>query len=507
MSFVRSWARILFFAPLALLTFSCPAFAAGSYAQSFDSSPPGWVMAEDTWSATSGYYANTNTQPFRAIAFFGDRRWTTDFTYSLRMFSDLRGTGNHKVGVVFNYVDELNYYEVAIDMRGDIQDNVRLNRMSGGQLTELETGRSTIPVIDEWFDVAIVRTGDNNVRVRIGNQDVLDYALPASPPTGYIGVLSQFNWGRFDDVKVTPVVFRTGFNTGVNITQPSPTCSQKHQRTLTGTEDGTGTVWPPAFWGAPTVVLMNTILDCNLTFSDYLDVRFKTVTSHNGESTRVLSNTVKNVTLQPDGQMGRLGLSYTVGAEGDVPYRFYVRRYLKYSSNLSALGDGTWFVQHEFKNTSCDPARRLILYWGKREGEPYYRLRMDHANSMECGITDPARVVAPDFPEQYCYPTRPGATCPEFITGQWFYDEYFVQYSIGGSSQDRVAYAINGQVIFDYPDREECPGCTVRSAKARGIKLTPGYLNIPNVEVQVDDLEIYHDAPCRTFPCGAPSRY
>jgi hypothetical protein len=61
---------------------------------------------QDTWSATNAYYANATTQPFRAIAYFSDRRWATGFTYSLRMYSDLQGTGNHKVGMVFNYVDE-----------------------------------------------------------------------------------------------------------------------------------------------------------------------------------------------------------------------------------------------------------------------------------------------------------------------------------------------------------------------------------------------------------------
>jgi hypothetical protein len=214
----------------------------------------------------------------------------------------------------------------------------------------------------------------------------------------------------------------------------------------------------------------------------------------------VLSNTVKNVTPQPDGQMGRLGLSYTVGAEGDVPNRFYIRRHLKYSSALANPGNGKWFVQQEFKNTSCDPARRLSLQWQTNSaGEPFYRLRMDHANSMDCGIENPASLPAPDFTEMNCYPTR-GENCPAFITGQWFYDEYLVQYSAGGTAQDRVAYAVNGRVIFDYR-------APVRTAPPRGIKLTPGYMNIANVEVQADDLEIYHDAPCRTFPCGAPSHY
>ena len=368
MSYTRSRTRISFFAPLLILAFCYPAYSAGSYAQSFDSDPPAaWVEAVDTWSATNGYYANATTQPFRAIAYFGERRWTTDFTYSLRMYSDLRGTGNHKVGVVFNYVDELNYYEIAINMLGDVE----LNQVNGGVRTALDTGHSSVPAIDTWFDVAVVRSGSNNVRVRIGNEDVLDYDQLSSPPTGYLGVLSQYNWGRFDDVKVTPVVFRAGFGTGANVTQP--TCvGTKWQLNLTGTESGTGTVWPPTFWGTPSVVMMNTILDCNRTpFTDYLVASIKSVTGQNGQSTRVLSNTVKNVTPQPDGNIGRLGLSYTVGTEGDVPYRFYVRRYLKYSSNLANPGNGMWFVQHEFKNTSCDPARRLSLNWQTNSaGEP-----------------------------------------------------------------------------------------------------------------------------------------
>jgi len=496
MSSVRSWTRISFFVPLVILSFSNPAYAAGSYAQSFDSDPPpDWVEAVDTWSATNGYYVNATTQPFRAIAYFGDRRWTTDFTYSLRMYSDLAGTGNHKVGVVFNYVDELNYFEVAINMLGDVE----LNQVSGGVRAPLQTGHSAIPAIDTWFDVAVVRSGNNKVRVRIGNEDVLSYGQLSSPPAGYVGVLSQYNWGRFDDVKVTPVVFRAGFGAGASVTQP--TCvGQKYQLSFTGTESATGTVWPPTFWGEPSVVLMNTILGCDKTpFSDYLDARTKSVTFLDGLSTMVLSNTVKNVTPQADGNIGRLGLSYTPGVEGDVPYRFYVRRYLKYSSNLANPGADKWFVQQEFKNTSCSPPRRLSLTWQTNSAaEPFYRLRMDQNNSMDCGIESPSLPV-PEFPDQTCYPTR-GENCPAFITGQWFYDEYFVEYSIGGTSEDRVAYAINGQVIFDY----QAP---VRSAKARGIKLTPGYLNIPNVEVQADDLEIYHDAPCRTFPCGAPSHY
>src|SRR5678809_505358 len=123
----RSWAS--FSILLVILSLPYSAHAAGSYLETFDSDPPAnWVAAEDTWSATSGYYTNATTAPFRAIAYFSDRRWATDFTYSLRMYSDLGTTTSHKVGVVFNFVDEMNYFEVSIDMLG----NVELSQVSGG---------------------------------------------------------------------------------------------------------------------------------------------------------------------------------------------------------------------------------------------------------------------------------------------------------------------------------------------------------------------------------------
>ena len=511
MSYVRSWASFSFL--LVILSFSHSAHAAGSYAESFDSNPPlNWVAAEDTWNATSGYYVNTNTAPFRAIAYFGDRRWATDFTYSLRMYSDLGTTSSsHKVGVVFNFVDEMNYFEVSIDMLG----NVELSQVSGGVRPSqpLETGHSAIPVKDVWFDVAIVRTGTNKVKVRIGNEDVLAYDQLPSAPQGYIGVLSQFNWGRFDDVKVTPVVFRAGFGTGVSVTTPqcvgpagAPPAEKTYQLNLTGTESATGTVWPAAFWGPPSAVLMNTILQCDKSFADYLEVLIKPDTAPllNGSSNKVLSNTVKDVTTQANGNKPRLGLGYGPADVSGVPNRFYVRRYLRYSSELASPGTGKWFVQQEFKSSSCDVPRRLSLQWLTTTDPdgggvlPYYRLRMDQENN--CDVPNSFDPV-PDFPDQVCYPTK-GGNCPDFraLTGQWFYDEYFVKYSTGGSSTDRVAYAINGQVIFDRTG-------PVKTATPRGIKLTPGYLNIPNVEVRADDLEIYHDFPCRTFPCGAPSHY
>lgn len=312
-------------------------------------------------------------------------------------------------------------------------------------------------------------------------------------------------------MKVTPPVFRSGFESGVNVTpnpvttnacvgpDSAPLAEKKYQVNLTGTESATGTVWPPSFWGPPNVVLMNTSLLCANTFSEWLDVKTRFV-SLNGQTTRILSSTVINASKQTDGNIARLGLGYSPQDVSNIPGRFYVRRYLRYSEALENPGASKWFVQHEFKNTSCDIPRRLTLYLMTNAASvPFYRLRMDQENN--CGVPNSTAPV-PEFPDLECYPRQSGAPCPDFtvMAGSWFYDEYFVQYSTGGSSTDRVAYAINGQVIFDYQG-------PLATAKPKGIKLTPGYLNISNVEVHADDLEVYHDFPCRTFPCGAPSHY
>ena len=103
---------------------------------------------------------------------------------SLRMYSDLGTTTSHKVGVVFNLVDEMKLLR-SLDRHARER---RAQPVSGGVRPSqpLATGHSAIPVKDVWFDVAIVRTGTNKVRVRIGNEEVLAYDQLPSAPQGYI---------------------------------------------------------------------------------------------------------------------------------------------------------------------------------------------------------------------------------------------------------------------------------------------------------------------------------
>lgn len=478
-------------------------FAASNYSQNFTSGAPSWAAASGTsgtWSASSGYYSNVfeSTNPAMVAVYTGDT-WATGFTYSLKMFSDYNGTGN-RVGAVFNYVDVSNYYAVQINMSGQVY----LYQVSGGTFSLLSQGQvstTAVPGNDQWFTVTITRSG-NSVTIGVGGETAISNLPLPSSPQGRIGFITRYNHGRYDDVNValaeTPPLFRSGFESGVTLT--SPECigpagdpsAQVYFQNLTGQDNPLG-AWPPTFYTTPSPSrIFNTGLSCNNAFATYMDHTLKNVTGPTGTTTRVLSNTIKDVEA-PDGDIPRLGVSYAWADTYTPSNTYYIRRYLKYPSNLlTSMGTHDWFVQHEYKTRDCTGTpRRLILYWHSNGSSvPYYRLMMDQATN--CGIPNEFTPIW----EMTCYPSL-GQNCPAFPVGQWFYDEFFVRYSASGSSQDRVAYAINGQIVFD---RQQPMPSNVH----RGIKMTPGYLNIPNMEVQVDDVEVHAAPPCGTFPCGPP---
>lgn len=498
-----------------------------SYTQDFSSNSTGWTANAGTWQRVSGHYENSASDAplFRSISYYTGAQWATDYSYKASLNADYSGTnGANKIGMVFNLQDLNNYYEVLIDMLG----NVLLNSVVGGTRTTLASEQvnvpGSVPGIDQWFDVTVTRSG-TSVSVTVGSElAISNVTLPTLPP-GHIGVFTHFNHGRFDNIQVTgnstpslAPIFKTGFETGVSVTVPQPVGDQ-WRVTLTGTENVTGTSFPPAFWGQMTGYMMQPLLPSNQDFDDYLAVSIKTTTagtaSPTGSPTRVLSNTVKDLTkfTWPGGDnVARLGLNYAPADNDEtnpqIPHKYYMRRYLKVGSNLTTNPKNHGFlVMQEFKNLSCSQPRRLTLYWNTNgSGQLYYRWRVDYAGGC------PQKVLPPEANgnqftarvQQDCIPGQLGPTnrtCPAVPLGQWFYDEYFAQYSDDGTSEDRLQYAINGQVIFDYRG-------PLDTRKPRGIKLTPGYLDIaPNVEFQVDDLEVYSDVPCDSFPCGAPQHY
>jgi hypothetical protein len=156
------------------------------------------------------------------------------------------------------------------------------------------------------------------------------------------------------------------------------------------------------------------------------------------------------------------------------------------------MGPNSWFTQHEYK-TGCSASRpgRLLINWEKNAGVAKYHLTRDNNNN--CGVTN---VSVP-----LVTLTAGSGTVPAMPQGTWFYDEVYMSYPTSGATPGVVKYAINGQTVFDYATS----GSDVLPSLPNRVKLTPGYLNAENVEIQVDDLEVLAEMPCASFPCGAPT--
>jgi hypothetical protein len=468
---------------------------AATYSENFDDNQAqNWSTVNNTFTAVDGYYRNNEGGFETILSVYDGATWNTDFTYNASLYTVHGATGN-RVGVVFNYQDSSNFYELLFNATGD----VFLNKVIGGTRTLVQGDTFPAPGNGTWFDVEVVRSG-SNTSVTANGQHVLTVAQ-TELGAGKIGVACRFNTCRYDDVSVTgggslppapAALFRSGFESGVNLV--GPTCnSGAWFMDMGGTDSATGHTWMPTMWGPPATTAFNTAIACTATFTDYLVLQLKNVTGPTGTTTRVLSDHLQSLEQTRPSGIPRGGISYHPESEqSTMPNRVYIRRWLKFSSNLATgWGNHDWFVQHEYKGQDCELPRRLLVYW-RTDGNavPFYSLTLDSANN--CGAPNEFTPIW----EERCYPTQ-GGNCPAFPTGQWFYDEYFVQHSASGTAQDRVAYAINGQVIFD----RQAP---VVTPTPRFHKLTPGYLNIPNIEIQTDDLEVHADIPCAEFPCGPP---
>jgi hypothetical protein len=505
------------------LTLITPAFAAGSYTQDFSAPPSSWVVFDDSASVTEsfvasgGYYTNTMgggaSAPFRSVAYYNGTTWDTNYTYTVKLNSDYESSGN-RVGVVFNLQDSGNYYEMSVQMRTYdtstprqivAQGGAALFKVTAGTHTPIATFDATgvpWPENDTFFPVEVVRIGTTT---RISVNGVLAFNTTAL--TGYgagrVGFFAQYNTGRFDDVQVVDAVplFKSGFETGVTNTGPTcigPSGTATQFEDLSG-KDITGYHWKDdlSFWGAAQSQVFNTAVSCSLNYVDYVDIRVEAATGPTGASSLVLKNTVNkwhNPTLAEEPRAGALYVF-----NGTPASAYYIRRYLKYPSNLlTAMGNGSWFVQHEYK-TGCSVALpgRFMILWRQNIPDgvnkvPFYEAARDLNNNCS-NITGPVW-----SPPVQCMPSS--GNCPAMPLGQWFYDEMYVSYPTSGTG-GVVKYAVNGQPVFDIA----VAAADALPSLPNRVKLTPGYMNTNGMEIQVDDLEMWSAPPCAQFPCGAPA--
>src|SRR3569833_630655 len=177
---VRSFATAI--VAIAIL-FSDPAAAAGSYSQNFDAiptngTPPSWANVHDTFAVANAVYNSQSTanQPERAIAVYTGATWSTNYTYSARLNSDYESDGN-RVGIIFSYTDESNFYDLSISMRKnapgtsqadiDASGHATLNRWVGGVKQVIAdfhpASGAAWPTRETFFTATVIRSGSSTV--------------------------------------------------------------------------------------------------------------------------------------------------------------------------------------------------------------------------------------------------------------------------------------------------------------------------------------------------------
>jgi hypothetical protein len=530
-----SMAALVLFTGLSAL----PAVAAGNYVQNFTTLPSNWSNVNDRFALGTGSYAGayvtqaTTNQPPRAIAVYDGTTWGTNFTYSAKLNSDSEGGnavvgGGNRVGITFNYVDSQNYYELSVSMRKTATSDpdsgkATVARWVGGQQSFVGTeyhpaASAPWPTRDTFFTVQVQRIGIRTI-LSVDGTVVYDGNDLTSTTPGRIGFFAQFNNGRFDDVSVTDntptsYLFRSGFNSSVVATTPvcvNGTPTSSWFMTLSGA-DASGYAWPPTFWGGANTYVFNTAAPCTSSdppsaMNSYVQIGIKDAPGPTGATSRVLWNNVMQWhTPGTTGLEPRAGVNHNLASGANPGQSYYIRRYLKYPSDLlwlnaeetihGRMGENAWFTQHEYKTVCASSTTypgRFVIDWQKPAGVPMYVLRRDNNNNCS-----PAQGEV--WTDKTCKASGKSGECPKMIAGQWFYDEMYVSYP-GTGSGGLVKYAINGAMIFNFA----ITGSEHLPTKPNRIKLTPGYLNTTNVEVQVDDLEVLDHVPCAEFPCGPPT--
>jgi hypothetical protein len=532
---------------------SLPAAAVGNYSESFTTTPANWATSGASFSVNSSGQYVTNPpppQPFRALSIYNGNTWATNYTYTAALYSDFEsngdGTGNddggNRVGIVFNYVDASNYYDLSVAMRktqttDPTSGKALLVKYVNGVRTAVFNFHPTKdedvaawPTRDTFFPVTVTRVGVN-LAIKVNGIVVYDGNDLTGTNAGRIGVFAQSNNGRFDDVSVvdqTPTyTFRSGFNSPIQITDitclansGSTTDGQWFAR-LTGQDAGGGS-WPltNSFWGAAATNTFNTGAPCTPGSTDttQLDKFVEIRTPNNqpgptGVISQYLTNEVKAWHHQNDPNLPyaspRAGAQVELRNGASLPVnQYYIRRYLKYPRDLVSstatpptpkMGTSSWFVQHEYKSILCDFAAgggRLTVTWERISGVPTYVLKRDKNNN--CPGSSDEVIWHRDFvPGTNGVPAMP--VDPASAEDQWFYDEFYVSWGTNGAGV--VKYAINKKVIIDFATT----ATDLLPISPNRVKLTPGYLNADNVLIRVDDLEVFNNLPCAAFPCGPPT--
>jgi photosystem II stability/assembly factor-like uncharacterized protein len=179
----------------------------------------GWIPASGEWAVHLNQYRNSTSNGVEYSIYHGTT--FADFTFSAKAKSDW----NNNFGLIFNFIDENNYYLVELDaeprmawlkmVKGGIQSTIATAPYSGG-------GAGVYVIIE-------IKNDGSYTTVKINNNIIFDEILTPDFSFGKIGLYTWWNPVWFDDVSVkargtglsTESVILTG-NSAHMIIYPNP---------------------------------------------------------------------------------------------------------------------------------------------------------------------------------------------------------------------------------------------------------------------------------------------
>ncbi|HKU13574.1 MAG TPA: hypothetical protein VJQ52_04210 [Steroidobacteraceae bacterium] len=169
-----------------------------------DGAAQGWTPQTGSWSAATGDLRNAANTAFTSNTIQG-LALPTEFVTLTDVYLSWGANGN-TAGVLFNYQNANNFYEVRLNAQG----TVRLSAVVGGVRTLVATSTYPDAGVRRWHTIYVRRLGDagTHLLIDVNGQQMFDTEFdpdPAAPGVlrgGSAGVFASWNLARFDNVLI-----------------------------------------------------------------------------------------------------------------------------------------------------------------------------------------------------------------------------------------------------------------------------------------------------------------
>jgi hypothetical protein len=190
------------------------AAAAAEYEQNFTSTAPRWTNSGGDWATQSGYFTNAANVAFTSSV-YGGQTLQPFVEVRADLYSGFTGAGN-ALGLVLNYTNATNFYEVRFTANGV----VTINKVVNGVRTMLQTGSYSVPP-KTFFHVSVLRDFEA-IEVRVNNAAPIT-AQDATLKDGQAGLFASWNLARFDNFAIDQLSnWTTAFEEDFAFMEPHP---------------------------------------------------------------------------------------------------------------------------------------------------------------------------------------------------------------------------------------------------------------------------------------------